>query len=117
VSDEQLNQALAALQRLRAELQAAKEAVAIVGMACRFPGAESPEAFWALLRDGVDAICEVPADRWDVDTLYDPDPQEPGKISTRWGGLLEQVDRFDAEFFGISPREAASLDPQQRLLL
>lgn len=93
------------------------EPIAIIGIGCRFPGANDPVAFRQLLRDGVDAITEVPADRFDLDAFYDPDPQAPGKISTRWGGFLDQVDRFDAHFFGVSPREAARMDPQQRLLL
>ena len=93
------------------------EPIAIIGIGCRFPGAKSPEAFWQLLRDGVDAITEVPADRWDIDALYDPNPATPGKMNTRWGGFLKQVDQFDAQFFGIIPREASSMDPQQRLLL
>ncbi|MEV4391049.1 SDR family NAD(P)-dependent oxidoreductase [Nonomuraea sp. NPDC049607] len=93
------------------------EPVAVIGMGCRFPGADGPDAFWRLLRDGVDAISEVPPDRWDVDRLYHSDEGTPGRMSTRWGGFLPQVDQFDAAFFGISPREAAGLDPQQRLLL
>ena len=96
---------------------AQNEPIAIVGIGCRFPGAKDPLAFWQLLRDGVDAITEVPAERFSLDTFYDPDPQAPGKMSTRWGGFLEQVDQFDPHFFGISPREAARMDPQQRLLL
>ena len=95
-----------------------QEPVAIVGMACRFPGgADSPEAFWELLRNGVDAISEVPKDRWDIDRYYDPDPAADGKMSSRYGGFLDQVDQFDAQFFGLAPREAARLDPQHRLLL
>jgi acyl transferase domain-containing protein/ubiquinone/menaquinone biosynthesis C-methylase UbiE len=95
-----------------------KQPIAIIGIGCRFPGgANSPQAFWKLLRDGTDAITEVPADRWNVDTLYNPDTAKPGKIRTRWGGFIEQIDQFDAQFFGISPREAVRMDPQQRLLL
>src|SRR4051794_23327311 len=93
------------------------EPIAVVGMGCRFPGAKDPDAYWALLRDGVDAIREVPAERWNAEALLDADPAAPGKMTTRWGGFLDQVDRFDAGFFGISPREAARMDPQQRLLL
>ncbi len=95
-----------------------KESIAIIGIGCRFPGgANSPEAFWKLLRDGVDAITEVPSDRWNLDNFYDPEGTKPGKIRTRWGGFVEKIDEFDAEFFGISPREASSMDPQHRLLL
>lgn len=93
------------------------EPVAIIGIGCRFPGASGPDEFWNLLRDGTDAITEVPPDRWDVDDLYDVDPSVPGKMVTRWGGFLAGVDRFDREFFGISPKEARAIDPQQRLLL
>ena len=91
--------------------------IAIIGIGCRFPGAKNTESFWQLLRNGVDAITEVPADRWNVDAFYDPTPGTRGKMITRWGGFLEQVDHFDAQFFGISPREAMRMDPQQRLLL
>jgi acyl transferase domain-containing protein/acyl carrier protein len=95
-----------------------REPVAIIGMGCRFAGgATSPEAFWNLLRESVDAITEVPQDRWNITTFYDPNRAKPGKANTRWGGFLEQVDQFDAQFFQISPREAALMDPQQRLLL
>src|SRR5687768_6734582 len=94
------------------------EPIAITGMSCRFPGgASNPESFWRLLENGVDAITEVPATRWDAAALYDADPSAPGKMSTRYGGFLDQVDLFDCDFFGISPREAACMDPQQRLLL
>jgi acyl transferase domain-containing protein len=97
--------------------EAKNEPIAIIGVGCRFPGANDPAAFWQLLRDGVDAISEVPADRFDQRAFYDPDPTTPGKMNTRWGGFLGQVDQFDANFFGISPREALRMDPQQRLLL
>lgn len=93
------------------------EPIAIVGIGCRFPGASGPAELWTLLCDGADAITEVPSGRWNVDDFYDADPAVPGKMSTRWGGFLRDVDCFDREFFGISPREAAALDPQQRLLL
>jgi myxalamid-type polyketide synthase MxaE and MxaD len=97
--------------------EAKNEPIAIIGIGCRFPGANDPAAFWQLLRDGVDAIREVPADRFDQHAFYDPDPAVPGKMNTRWGGFLGQVDQFDPNFFGISPREALRMDPQQRLLL
>jgi acyl transferase domain-containing protein/acyl carrier protein len=95
-----------------------REAIAIVGIGCRFPGGVSgPDDFWAALREGMDAIGEIPSDRMDVAKYYDPRPATPGKMMTHWGGFLDQVDLFDASFFGISPREADRLDPQQRLLL
>ncbi|KAM3115390.1 amino acid adenylation domain-containing protein [Phormidesmis sp. 146-33] len=103
--------------QLDALQQSKTEPIALVGMGCRFPGANHPAAFWQLLRDGIDPISEVPPERWQVDAYYDPNPNAPGKTYTRWGGFLSQVDQFDPDFFGISSREAISIDPQQRLLL
>ena len=91
--------------------------IAIIGMGCRFPKADTPEAFWHLMNHGIDAITEIPADRWNVQQLYDSQPATPGKMNTRWGGFLSQVDGFDPLFFNISPREAERMDPQQRLFL
>jgi len=110
------------IRRLRSELEAARstraEPVAIVGMACRMPGgAEDPEAFWEFLRDGGDGTSEIPSTRWDVDRYYDPSTEAAGRMYTRRGGFLRDIDQFDAKFFGVAPREAATLDPQQRLLL
>ncbi len=97
--------------------QSLEEEIAIIGLGCRFPGAENPREFWDILVKGVDAISEVPTDRWDASALYASGPIEPGKVSTRWGGFLDHLDQFDPQFFAISPREAIRIDPQQRLLL
>ncbi|MFL6335055.1 MAG: beta-ketoacyl synthase N-terminal-like domain-containing protein [Pyrinomonadaceae bacterium] len=96
---------------------ASDEPIAVIGVGCRLPGARNPDEFWQLLRDGVDAVSEVPAARWDAEAYYDPQPATPGKMNTRWGGFVEGVEQFDPQFFGISPREAARTDPQQRLLM
>lgn len=110
-----LKQATAKIQEIRA---AATEPIAIIGMSCRFPGgASTPEGFWDILQNGVDAIAEVPKDRWDLDDYYNPDPDTPGKMHSPYGGFIDQVQEFDANFFGISPKETIHLDPQQRLLL
>ncbi|MFR9752784.1 SDR family NAD(P)-dependent oxidoreductase [Nocardia sp. 004] len=98
--------------------QEASGDIAIVSMACRFPGgADDPEQLWQLLAEGHDAITEVPTGRWDTNGLYDADPDAPGKTYTMRGGFLDGIDKFDAVFFGISAEEAAAMDPQQRLLL
>ena len=108
-----------AAQKMRSKLAVLyAEPIAVVGLGCRFPGgADDPERFWQLLRDGVDAIREVPEDRFPIDELYDPDPDAQGKLYTRFGGFVEHLREFEPQFFGISPREAVNLDPQHRLLL
>ncbi|MGE6733134.1 type I polyketide synthase [Streptomyces sp. NPDC059900] len=93
------------------------EPIAIIGMAGRFADATSPQELWKMLLEGRDAITEIPSERYDIDAVYDPAPRTPGRTVSRWGGLLRDIDAFDAEFFGVSPREADRMDPQQRLLL
>jgi acyl transferase domain-containing protein/NADPH:quinone reductase-like Zn-dependent oxidoreductase/SAM-dependent methyltransferase/acyl carrier protein len=95
-----------------------KEGIAIIGIGCRFPGGiNDVEAFWKLLAEGRDAVCEVPADRWNVERFYDAEPGLAGKSIAKRGGFLDNIDQYDPQFFGISPREAPYVDPQQRLVL
>src|SRR5690606_564414 len=117
-----LIQAYVAIEKLQARIAALEQEkrapIAVIGMGLRFPGdANTPQQFWELLREGVDAITETPPDRWDVEAFYNPDPDVPGTVASRWAGHVRDVDLFDPAFFGIAPREAVSMDPQQRLLL
>src|SRR5262245_17502522 len=117
-----MQKAVLELREMRAKLhtleRARHEPIAIVGMGCRFPGGVTdPETFWQLLWEGRDAITEVPPTRWPLEAYYNPTPGTPGKLYSRHGGFVAEVEGFDTAFFGISPREAVSMDPQQRLLL
>lgn len=93
------------------------KAIAIIGIGCRFPGADGPEAFWRLLASGEEAITAFPNDRFDLDKFFDSRPGVAGKLYTRYGGFLDRIEEFDASFFGIPPRELISMDPQHRILL
>jgi acyl transferase domain-containing protein/NADP-dependent 3-hydroxy acid dehydrogenase YdfG/acyl carrier protein len=116
-----LQRTFIALERTRARLAAlqaaASEPIAVIGLACRVPGADTPGEFWDLLRNGTDAVSRVPPDRWEHSDYFGHDAAEPGRIAAHSGGFLSQIDRFDPDFFGISAREANAMDPQQRLLL
>jgi len=116
-----LKRAYLALEQAHARIaeleKATAEPIAVIGLGCRVPGASDPSEFWRLLCDGVDAITEIPGDRFDIDALYNPNPDAPGGVATRYGGFVRDVDKFDCNFFGIAPREAQGMDPQQRLLL
>jgi acyl transferase domain-containing protein/NADPH:quinone reductase-like Zn-dependent oxidoreductase/NAD(P)-dependent dehydrogenase (short-subunit alcohol dehydrogenase family)/acyl carrier protein len=119
---EALVRAQRAIADLQARLEAAErsnhEPIAVVGMNCRLPGtAVDVAGYWSLLSEGRSSVTDIPADRWNVDALYDPNPETPRRMYTRKGSFLREMDRFDPAFFEISPREAQTLDPQQRLLL
>ena len=109
------------LKKLRAKLDKIEkkqsEPIAIIGMSCRFPGASDCNEYWQLLHNGKDAVTEIPEDRWPINDFYNPDPSAPGKMNTRCGGFVSNIDMFDADFFGISLREAKKMDPQHRMLL
>ena len=113
--------ALLALRQMQQKLDAIEkekhEPIAIIGMGCRFPGANNPEEFWQLLAQGKNAITETPAGHWDIQQYCNDGVNTPGKICNSYGGFVPHLKEFDASFFRIAPREAASLDPQQRLLL
>lgn len=116
-----LQKAYSAIQLLKDQLDRSKsqlqEPIAIIGMSCRAPGAKNPEELWQLIRNGKDAITDIPKSRWNAQDYYDPTPGTPGKAYTLRGGFIENIDQFDAEFFTITAREAEGMDPQQRLLL
>jgi acyl transferase domain-containing protein/SAM-dependent methyltransferase/acyl carrier protein len=117
-----IKQALYTIRYLRQQIEELttkqNEAIAIIGLGCRFPGnCNSPQSYWDFLCEGKDAISEVPKERWDINTYYDESPGTSGKMYTRHGGFISKPEFFDATFFGISPNEAKEMDPQQRLLL
>ncbi|MEM9444831.1 MAG: SDR family NAD(P)-dependent oxidoreductase [Verrucomicrobiota bacterium] len=121
---ERLERAMTLIERLKGKLSqqnqssASTEPIAIVSMACRFPGSVAdPEGLWELLENGRDAITQVPSDRWDAEELYDGAPAVPGKVINKQGGFIDKVKEFDPLFFGISPKEAHTMDPQQRILM
>ena len=116
-----LQRAIAALRQARSKIEALErgrnEPIAIVAMACRFPGANDLGEFWRLVRDGREAITEIPPERWRLDDYYDPDSHTLGRTNCRHGGFVSDLLEFEPEHFGISPSEAEAMDPQQRLLL
>jgi acyl transferase domain-containing protein/acyl carrier protein len=122
VSVDAQRQALIAIRKLRAKVDALQHAqtdpIAIVGMSCRFPGGVTDaDGYWRFLHDGHDGVVSIPPERYDVDAVFDSDRQKAGTTYSRWAGLVDGIELFDEEFFGIAPREAAQTDPQQRLVL
>jgi len=121
--EDALRRAVLAMRHMRGRLETLEAehggAIAVIGIGCRYPGGvNDPESYWDLIVNGRDAVREVPADRWDRDAFYDPDPDAPGRMYTKHCGFIDQPCRyFDAGFFGLSPRETAAIDPQHRLLL
>ncbi len=97
--------------------QQKSDLIAVIGIACRFPGASDYKQFWENMEAGVNSITEIPSQRWEVEKHYSPIPNQPNKTISKWGGLVEGIDEFDAEFFSISPREAGQVDPQHRIML
>ena len=119
--DEKREIRLSKSDNFQAKLTPAKdsrdEEIAIIGLSGRYPDAENIEQFWNNLKNGKDCITEIPADRWDVEAMFDPEIGKAGKVHSKWGGFIKDVDKFDPVFFKISPREAEILDPQERLFL
>jgi len=121
-SQQLLVDALKEIKRLRSDVSALRKQqhmpIAVIGMSCRFPGgATSPDAFWQMLKQGQSGVSEIGNDRWNMDDLYDADPQVPGKLYSRYAGMVQDIEKFDAELFGISPVELQSMDPQHRVFL
>ncbi|EMI56670.1 type I polyketide synthase, partial [Rhodopirellula sallentina] len=108
---------LALLKKAMGESDRIAEPIAVVGLGCRFAGASNIAEYWRLILDGADMTGEIPSSRWDLDDFFDATGKTPGKMTTRWGGFLKDIDLFDAAFFGVSPREAEKMDVQHRLLL
>jgi acyl transferase domain-containing protein/acyl carrier protein len=120
--NQQLRDALVAIKKLKADLAEerakSREPIAVIGMACHFPGgANTLDQYWQLLEQGVDAITDIPKDRFDATAFYDPDPYAIGKVNVKQGGFLDDIEKFDPTFFDISPAELENVDPQQRLFL
>lgn len=120
-NESQTIKAVKLINHLKSQVQDLKqmlyEPIAVIGIGCRFPGIHDLTTFWEVLEKGMNTITEVPKERWDIEKWYDENPEAPGKMNSRWGGFLDNIEKFDPEFFGISPREALSIDPQQRILL